>query len=137
MNRPGRNIFQARQIFLAALLCLAFHARASISVGPKPQNAAEAEQRRKLLFDQAILSNQEKIRVGQERYAQQQAYRAGVARDMAAQLEARKQIVTIQAATAVPPSLAAQAAGWFKPTLMVTLLAVVFFCGRYLYRQRQ
>lgn len=120
------------------LLVLVFSGRveAAISEGPKPQNEVEAQQRQKLLFDQAILSGQEKMRVAQERYDARQANRVKMLAVMAAQLQARQQTVTIQPATATP-SLVIAPEQWLKPVLTALLLLVVFICARYLHTSRK
>ena len=123
-------------LLLLALL-LPLRGLAAISQGPEPQNAVEAQQRQKLLFDQAILSNQEKLRVGRERYEQRLAERASLMQAMTAQLQARQQIVTIQPAAAAQPLAIFDPSQWLKPALTVSLLLVVFICFRYLHLSRK
>lgn len=139
MSRSAQFQISSNRLSCAILLlALVFSLRveAAISEGPKPQNAVEEQQRRKLLFDQAILSNQEKLRVGQERGEQRQAYRAKMLEVMTAQLQARQQTVNIQPTTATP-SLVIEPGQWLKPILTALLLLVVFICARYLHQSRK
>jgi hypothetical protein len=138
MNPFARRHFFNRLGTAALLLTLLLSLRgfAAISEGPKPQNAVEDQQRRKLLFDQAILSDQEKLRVGQARYEQRQANRAAMLQAITAQSQARQAVIGLQAAsTERLPVL--QPRQWVKPGLTLLLLLVVFLCVRYLYQSRK
>ncbi len=121
---------------LAMALFVSVHAMAAISQGPTPENAVEEQQRRKLLFDQAILSGQEKLRVGQERYDARQAYRAKLLDTMNAQVQARQQVISIQPASTAPIVLF-EPSHWLKPMLTGLLLLVIFICVRYLHLSRK
>ena len=108
----------------------------AISEGPKLQNAVEEQQRRELLFDQAILSGQEKLRVGQQRYEQSQAVHAKMLLGMTAQLQARQQAIGLPSETTARSS-AIDPSQWWKPVATVLLVVVVFICSRFLYISRK
>lgn len=127
---------QLAAVVLLIALLPSLSSLAAISEGPKPKNAVEEQQRQKLLFDQAILSNQEKLRVGQERYDARQVHRAKVLQTMTAQLEARQQAIAIQP-VATAPVLIFEPSHWLKPLLTLLLLLVIFICARYLHLSRK
>lgn len=97
------NVRFSRIFVTAILLLLAVPMRtiAGVAVGSIPTNAAEAEQRRIILFNDAELSLQRKLEVGQERYKQRQVDRAKAIEAMSAELTARQKVVVFQPA-AVP-----------------------------------
>jgi hypothetical protein len=131
---PGAH--RLGRAFAVLLLLLCLRGMAAISEGPKPENPVAAQQREKLLFDQAILSNQEKLRVGQERYEQRQAERARVVQAMTAQLQSRQQVVALQPASAAP-ILALEPGQWLRPLLTFFLVMVVLVSARFLYLSRK
>ncbi len=108
--------------------------KASISEGPNPKNAVEERQRQKLLFDQAVESNQDKLRVGKERYDRKVAERAQMLQVMSAQLEARKAVVVLQPPPTTP-KLADVVSGTQKPILTLILLTIMCLCIRHVYQQ--
>ena len=132
LNRSG-----GRGFTLLLMVALAFRSGAAISEGPPPQNAVEEQQQRKLLFDQAILSNQEKLRVGRERYDRQQLERAKIIQGMAAELQARQQAVALQPAPPPLVGLRARLSGWSKPALEAALAAIALLSLGGLFRQRR
>ena len=99
------RIFRSRCLGLTALLitlAIGLGARAAISEGPKPINEYEAQKRRNVELFEANQSYQEQLRVGQERYRQMQTNRAKIIASMAAEFQARQQVVVLQPAAAPP-----------------------------------
>ena len=110
---------------------------AAISEGPIPKNAYEEQKRHDLLVYEAKLSFEEKLRVGQERYKQSQTNRAKIIAGMAAELQARQQVVVVQP-SAAPSVMAGPPIKGLKPLLAVVILAIGFFCfGYFLYVNRE
>ena len=124
-------------LFLLIGLAAPFAGRGAISQGPVTTNEVELQQRQKMLFDQAVLSGQDQLRVGRERYARHQLERSKMIQSLAAQLDARKQLVELQPNSA-PAEVAVeeQPTRWLRPTLAMLLLGVIFFCLAFLKRQR-
>jgi len=110
-------------------------ASAAISNGPNLTNAAAAEEQRILQFHQAELSYQEKLKVGRERYNQQQIKRARIIAAMSSELQARQQTVVIQP-VAAPDANPEEPDSGFQPALVVAVVAVGIFGFRF-YRNRQ
>jgi hypothetical protein len=110
---------------------------AAVSEGPNYTNAVVAEQRRIDQFYQAEQSFQEKLKVGRERYNQKQIDRAKTIAAMSAELQARQQTVGIQPVTMASPYVNTdKEVSWFRPSLVVGLLALGFIgFGYYLKRQ--
>ena len=128
-RRIGRAI-------LLLTLAASFAALAAISHGPESKNAFEEQQQRKLLFDQAILSNQEKMRVAQERFARQEKSRAQIVQAMTANLQARQRAVALQPAS-VAGGHPLEPAKWLKPALTAGLVALILVCLRFLHTSRK
>lgn len=123
----NRNFF----VIVAAavwLLASATNATAAISQGPAPQSKFEEEQRRKMLFEQGEVSQEEKIRVGQQRNDRLQAERSAILKGMNAELEARRQTVQIQTAAANQATARVALDGWSKPLILISLLGVGALC---------
>lgn len=140
---PPHHIIRPHLTWLAALLitlAMAMGARAAISEGPKPINAYEAQKRRNVLLFEANQSDQEKLRVGQERYQQMQTNRAKIIASMSLELQARQQTVVVQPAAgpSAPSAKPKEPGRWLKPLLAVVALAAGFFgFGYYLYVHRE
>jgi uncharacterized membrane protein YraQ (UPF0718 family) len=122
-----------------ALLCgLAIPVTAAISHGPAAKTKSEAEQQQQSLFEQAILSHQEKLRVGQERHERQQSEREKILAGMNSEFQSRVQNVQIRPASAAPTATVQNvAARSFRPLLAVVLVSVVVGCFAFILRQRQ
>ncbi len=134
------RIFRSRCLGLTALLitlAIGLGARAAISEGPKPINEYEAQKRRNVELFEANQSYQEQLRVGQERYRQMQTNRAKIIASMAAEFQARQQVVVLQPAAA-PPAKPKEPIKGLKPILAAVLLGIGFFgFGYYLYIHRE
>jgi hypothetical protein len=134
---PHSNMRFSRISVTATLLLLAMasHSIAAVPSGPIPTNAAEAEQYRTMLFNDAELSLQDKLEVGKERYERRQADRSKAIKAMAAELTKRQEMVVIQPATA--PYVNKED----TDTLLWLLLGVaalgIGFLGLRYYRSRQ
>jgi hypothetical protein len=131
------NVGFSRIFVTAILLLLAVPLRtiAGVAVGSIPTNAAEAEQRRLILFNDAELSLQRKLEVGKERYKQRQVDRAKAIEAMSAELTARQKVVVFQpAAASYVNKEDADTSSWLL--LGVAALGVGFLSLRY-YRSRQ
>ena len=123
----------------AILLLLAVPPRtmAGMAVGPILTNAAEAEQRRVMLSNEAERSMQRKLEVGKERYEQRRAQRANEIKAMSAELAQRRAMIIIQPATA--PSIDkgyADTSSWSWLLLGVAALGAGFMGLRH-YQKRQ
>ena len=131
------NVGFSRIFVTAILLLLAVPLRtiAGVAVGPTPTNAAEVEQRRTILFNDAELSLQRKLEVGKERYERRQADRAKTIEAMAAELAARQKVVVMQP-VAAPDVNKKDADTWLWSLLGVAALGAGFLGLRY-YRSRQ
>ena len=117
------------------LLAVPLHTIAGVAVGPIPTNAAEAEQHRIILFNEAQRSFQRKLEVGKERYEQRQADRARAIKAMSAELKKRQEVVVMQPATV--PDVNKEDAGTSSWLLLgVAALGAGFLGFRY-YRSRQ
>ena len=115
-------------------LAVAIRANAAVAEGPKSTNAAVAEERRFLQFNEAERSYQEKLRVGRERYDQKQIDRAKVIKAMSAELEARQRTVVIHPVGA-PDDNPDQTISRSLPSPAAVLLAVSLMgVGYYLKR---
>ena len=140
MNNPIRvsgilSVWRAAVAGLIVGLLLTRSASAAISDGPVLTNAYALRQHQKLLFDQAVASNQDRLRVGQERYDRKQMDRAKMLQAMTAQLQARRQTVSLQP-TMPAGGLAVMLAGWQKPVFATLLVAIIFSCLAFIFRQR-
>ena len=132
--------FFTHRFFTVALLFalgVSFRSHASLSYGPATTNAVDAQLRQKMLFDQAVLSQQEKLRVARERYARQQADRAQVISVMNAQVAARQQVVTIPAQQDVVGSSVAGTGGWIQSAFLALLVVISAICAAYIFFSRK
>jgi hypothetical protein len=123
----------------SVLLCgLAAPATAAISHGPTPNSKTEAEQQKQSLYEQAVLSNQEKLRVGQERHERLMAERTKILAGMNSEYQSRLQAVQIRPPSAAPAATVQNvAASSFRPLLAVALVSVTVGCFAFILRQRQ
>ncbi len=120
------RIFGPRLMGLAVLpvtLALSFHANAAVSEGTKSTNAAVAEERRLLQFNEAEQSFQEKLKVGRQRYDQKQVDRAKVIQAMSAELVARQRSLGIRPAGDFD-DYTDQTISRSRPSLAVVVLAL-------------
>jgi hypothetical protein len=118
-------------------LAMSIRASAAVSEGPKPTNAAAAEELRFRQFYDAQQSYQEKLKVGRERYEKKQVERAKVIQAMSAQLQARQQTLVIHP-VGVPDEKTGQTTSQFQPLPAAMALAVGFIAfGYYLKRRNQ
>ena len=81
-----------------------------------------------MLFEQGVLSQDEKLRVGKERNDRLMAERASILRGMSSELKARQQTVQIQSATAAQTNVHATLSGLFQPVILLSLVSVAVIC---------
>ncbi|MEJ0090054.1 MAG: hypothetical protein WDM80_09965 [Limisphaerales bacterium] len=106
-------------------------AMAGISLGPNTNdNPAEAEQRRIAQFYEAQKSNQEKLKVGQQRFEQKKVNRAKLLAAMTAELAVRQETVTLQAAV-VPNVEKTESSKWAGNLLGGGVVGLGFLGFRY------
>jgi hypothetical protein len=122
---------------LLLMLSMSTAVVAAVSQGPTPKNPYEEKKRRDMNFYEAKQSFEDKVRVGQERYNQSQTNRAKIIASMAAQFQARQQIVAVEPSTTAAVKPRPPIKG-LKPLLAVLILAGGFFgFGYYLYVNRE
>ena len=118
------------------LLAVPLRTMAGVAVGPILTNAAEAEQHRIMLSNEAQRSMQRKLEVGKERYEQRQAQRASAIKAMSVELEKRRAMIVIQPAAAPIDKGYADTSSWSWLLLGVAALGAGFMGLRH-YQKRQ
>ena len=81
-----------------------------------------------MLFEQGVLSQNEKLRVGKERNERLMAERTSILRGMSSELKARQQTVQIQSATAAQTNVHATLSGLSQPVILLSLVSVAVIC---------
>jgi hypothetical protein len=109
--------------FVMIALAMAMCASAAISGGPKSTNAVVAAQNHNIQFYEAEKSNEEKLKVGKQRYDQKQINRAKIIAAMSAELQARQQTVVIEPVAAHDSIAEEMIVSWFRPSLVVAVMA--------------